>query len=138
MAGYKETTIDGLTGEVLDEKIKVRKKIETQHFVMFIKENMHLLFRLKEGMAIKVYLKLADLAGFETNIVHLTAKAKEDAANDIGCALGTFNNSLVDLKKAGLIQKRKGDIMLNPHISWSGKTIIRENEGITNWRNFNS
>lgn len=114
----------GEGGEILDEVVDKYLADSHNEFFLFYVGAITLLkdLRLPE---IKVLAWMMGHISFNSNLVVITKPVKEMIAADMDLALGSINNALPKLVKAGLIYKnegakRDGCYYIHPEYFWKG------------------
>lgn len=127
--------VDYRTGEVLQyESTKtVRKKVDSENFYMVFFDHMKIFPSLKKsGVNNLVLQQLCKLAEFNTGVVTISTKLREDLRQELGLSNAQFTNSLKALKNDGLIIGSRGTYQVNPKIFWKGDQKIRRDELLKN------
>lgn len=123
--------VDVNTGEVLQyENTKTYKeKVDSEHFYMVFFDYLHKFKSLKRSAANNnVMTELCKLAEFNTGIVHMSTKTREEICEYLEISKTQLSNSLKALKDDGLITCDRGDYKINPEIFWKGDQKIRKDE----------
>jgi len=119
--------LDPETGELvtIDYSKTIRRKIKASAFYMTFIDFVAPQHNLKLN-AKSILQWMCEHAEFNTGMVSLTTKARENMAKDMNICVNTITNNLATLKKEGLISGEKGEFIINPQIFWKGDIAVRE------------
>ena len=100
-------------------------KTSNENFVMLFSDILKVLSSMKGENTKNVFIWLCLHAEYNIGKVYLPAKRIEMLANDLNIPRQSVYNSLVQLKKAGVIFGGRGDFIINPEICWKGDMKVR-------------
>ena len=129
-------------GEVLEQTVDSTdiKWEYAEPFVGFYPEYMGWRHEVRGGAAISLFMDLADMLPFESNVVSVSTTKRREIMDRIGgeanfyrvmkilesyravIALGWFD------QKTNKIHRSRGEYMLNPMMVWRGKSAERQKE----------
>lgn len=121
--------VDQETGEVkLIETRKLHKittKSEDRFFQVYY-ETLANFYELKYADDLRLLIKLAELAEFNTGRVLLPSSVREKLCEELKLHTTNLSKSLKRLKEKDLIQGERGEFVINPNVFWKGDKNIRE------------
>jgi hypothetical protein len=124
-----QSSINAETGELIEvtvEKSYSIKNVNVDNFYMTFIENMSGYFKLKSAIDIKVLTKFCCMAEFNTGVVNLTTKLRQETCELLQITTQQLTNSISKLKTKGFLTGEKGTYTVNPKVFWKGTTQERE------------
>ena len=121
------TTVDRTTGEIVTTSKTFNIKVVGEEFYMTFVPNMASFYEIKSLVDSKVLAKFGEYATFITGEVLLPPSKRAKIASDLKISVQQVTNSILNLKKLGLISGSRGAYELNPFVWWKGTTEARNN-----------
>jgi len=121
--------VDPATGEIMMTETKKLHKVVTKsedRFFQVYYETLASVYQLKYADDLKLLIKLAELAEWNTGRVLLPATVREDVCTSLQIHTTNLSKSIKRLKEKDLIQGERGDFIINPSIFWKGEKSVRE------------
>lgn len=121
--------VDSTTGEVKLVETKKLHKITTKsedRFFQVYYETLASVYQLKYADDLKLLIKLAELAEWNTGRVLLPPTIREEVCKSLEIHTTNLSKSLKRLKEKDLIQGERGDFVINPSVFWKGEKSVRE------------
>jgi hypothetical protein len=138
MAGKKvfvksETTsfVNDDTGEITLIETKKLHKIQTKsedRFFQVYYETLASFYDLRYTDDLKLLIRLAQLAEWNTGKVLLPASIREEICTHLTIHTTNLSKSLKRLKEKDLIQGERGVFVINPNVFWKGDKEMREKQ----------
>ena len=121
--------IDKETGEEISQTTQKEfyEKVKSEeHFFMTFIDVIAPWFGLKPESAKAVLMWMNQNAQWNTGIVLMPQKVRDDVCTKLGISQQTLSNCLTALKKSKLISGEKGEFRINPKIFWRGDAASRK------------
>jgi len=129
-------------GEVLEQAVNSTdiKWEYAEPFVSYYIENMKWRQEVRGGSVITLFMDLADLLPFESNVVSVSSTQRREIMARVGGEAGFYRAlKFLEGKRAVMslgwrdpstnkIHRSRGEYMLNPTMVWRGKSAEREKE----------
>lgn len=100
-------------------------KKEQDSFYMTYFENLSGFYKLSSATDIKILAILCSNAEYNTGIIDLSTKLRDEICDTIGIVSSQISRSLKSLQEKGLIVKDKDRIEINPSCFWKGTNETR-------------
>lgn len=127
MAKYYESLerkLDHLSGEVIESKSIVKRKVEAEKFIKVYLEDLSAVLGLTSQTEFKVLYKLWELSEWGTNEILIYKEVKERIGADVGKSISGISNSIATLTKKGLLKNvSRMKYILNPNLFFKGDDI---------------
>jgi hypothetical protein len=112
-------------GEVEHSIKTFNVKVTSESFYMTFIDYISPVYGIRNPTDRKVLDALNTMAEFNTGVVRLTPRDRQELCDSLGIALQTFTNSIKSLKALSLITGERGHYEINPKIFWKGTTDAR-------------
>ncbi len=123
--------VDQSTGEVVLLESKKLHKIQTKsedRFFQVYYETLASFYDLRYTDDLKLLIKLAQLAEWNTGKVLLPSSIREEICTSLAIHTTNLSKSLKRLKEKDLIQGERGVFVINPSVFWKGDKDVREKQ----------
>lgn len=123
--------VDQESGEVVLLETKKLHKIQTKsedRFFQVYYETLASFYDLRYTDDLKLLIKLAQLAEWNTGKVLLPSSIREEICTELMIHTTNLSKSLKRLKEKDLIQGERGVFVINPSVFWKGDKDVREKQ----------
>lgn len=119
-----ERKVDHLSGEVIESKSIVKRRVEANKFIKVYLEDLSAVLGLTSQTEFKVLYKLWELSEWGTNEVLIYKEVKEKMGEEVGKSSSGISNSIASLTKKGLLKNvARMKYILNPLLFFKGDDI---------------
>lgn len=109
--------------KIIDKQYE--QDVNNNNFFMVFTDKLKPFFSIKSDSAKNLLIWMCCNAEFNTGIVYLPAPRMEELSSFLNMPKQSIYNSIVQLKKLGLLTGERGKFMINPEIFWKGDIQTR-------------
>lgn len=120
---FVEHNVNQDTGEVSERRWITKQSVNTEKFIKYYVENMHLIDWLTSGQY-RVLFELGKISEYNTNLISLDKEKREIVAKS--CQMTSVNQAISVLTRSNiLIKKSYTSYLINPRILFNGEEVKR-------------
>lgn len=122
----KRTTTDVYSGLIVEEEFRFCVPVlHADRYSMTYDYSTQILSRIKSKDAVVLANALSCHSEYDTNKVSMTTAKRRQIASSMGIHISNMPRLMKILEDAGVLNRRHGEVFLNPYMYWRGTSASR-------------